>query len=321
MAVDFGLLNKLQIPQGGVVATGTSSNSTSSGGGGVSGNDIGQGLQGLASGIQQGRENKRADALLQIQQNKDSREAQMFPGQLEQQQQVTEKGNIELDQAKQGQADAKTLRAALEQGQQEYFGALSKIPGGLEKIQQIQLTTAQIQNTVADVSIKNEEAKGKALENYNTSIYTIGNVYRTASGGASPQMQQELFKYAVSQMPENLQKLMPKSYDENSAYAGISLMNNMLVSEREKEEAKQEAKAKSEAKYKTFEPSTDVKNSKRLAELENLTNPTKEEQTELKYLHEANAANNKKNVTNPYETQAAEAGGTSLKASQELRDK
>lgn len=234
MPVNFNILQPIQ-PTNGVVANLPvipASNPGAAAGG--------AGLSGLMQGMQQAQDMKYKSALITKTAQDTQQAAQLFPGQLQQQQQTIqsnkqtlESGGLDLQNKKQNAADKAELRKASIAGPDRYAQVLGQQDQG--KLQDYNLKKVQVQQAVSTVASTDAGTEKAQLENYTTGINAMGQVARAAAAGANPEMQQKIYQYGVSQLPPRLQKLMPAQYEPNTAMAMSRLSHEANVAAYEKQ--------------------------------------------------------------------------------------
>lgn len=148
---------------------------------------------------------------------------------LEMQGQVTKNkiAKMELDNSKQSQMDAQTLREASAKGEQAYINALSQVnrSAALDYLGKKQV----IQKTLAETININEETKSRGLDNYARAINAMGQVQSSALAGRSPEEQQKIYQIGLSQLPSKVRSAMPDQFDQNSAVATIILAKQNMA--------------------------------------------------------------------------------------------
>lgn len=223
-------------------------------------NSIAQGAAGLLQGLQVGSATKLQKAQTEAQnaqtvktKQETAQSGQLFPLIMQQTKNTTDSSNMDLASKKQAAVDQAGLRAAALQGPDQYGKILQQQDP--KAYQDYQLKSAQIQNSMASLAGKDADNKGKVLKNYDESMDKMAQVSRAAAGGADPEMKQRIWTYGVSQLPKDLQTLVPPQYDQNTAMA-LSRLGH-------------EASMTSAAKELEKNPSAIVKNTAALTEVQN----------------------------------------------------
>lgn len=166
--------------------------------------------QGLLQGLQTG--SNVAGQMQQRQQN-----AALFPSILQDAQNKAESSSLDL-QTKKGQIqDEKELRAAAIAGPDQYAHLLQqKSP---EAYQDYQLKMAKTQQAFQTLAKSQADTDKAVIGNYNQLMGIAAQITRAASAGSTPQMQQQIYQFGLSQAPKSLQTVMPAQYDANTGMA------------------------------------------------------------------------------------------------------
>ncbi len=212
--IGWDMLKPIQAPQGAIATAPASPLGGSA--------PTGGGLDSLAGGIQSG--------LMQGQQMGLNKQQ----GQINDQ--TIQANDIKLQGAKQDWADSQTLRAAAKQGEDAYIKEQMTIDPA--KGQAYLLSKANVKFTLASAGLAEEQTKGAGLDNYTKAIQAAGQVVHAAMGGKTPEMQQKIYSYGMSLLPEKTRALFPKQYDENTAVAVHTLAMDNLATNAEIEQAK-----------------------------------------------------------------------------------
>jgi hypothetical protein len=143
--------------------------------------------------------------------------------------------DIKLRAAKQGEMDAQTLRAAAQQGEEAYLKAQMQIDPNAG--QDYLLKKAQVKNTLAMASNNEAEAAGKGLDAYSKLVNIQGQLANAALAGKTPEQQQKIWEYGWNQLPEQTKKLVPQTFDQNTAIASLTLAKENMADYMEKKRA------------------------------------------------------------------------------------
>ncbi len=202
MAVDFGILNKQQIPVGGVV--GTVPNSPSS-------------LDSLAGGIMQGAQTGANIAaqrqLMGIRDAQEQRAQQIFPAELQNANAVAQKASIDA-------ANAEDTRAKLKASEAEFNKSFDR---GLAYIQKNDPKTyLDYKKTMADTKLVMAQTAEKITDNNIKSadaqdLFAArgADLAQVAAQGKTPEEQQALYDQKKGMMAPTLAAMYPKQYSHD----------------------------------------------------------------------------------------------------------
>lgn len=162
--------------------------------------------------------------------------SQMNPLKVQQGQQTVEGGAIDLQEKKQKQIDAQTLRAAAAQGEQQWLDA--KMQQDPEAAQKYNLAKADVAARIAATAGINEDTKGKGLDNASKISNIQGQIYNAALGSTDPAMREKIYQAGKATLPKDLQTSMPAQFDEGTAVATLTLAKQNMADWLEKNQGK-----------------------------------------------------------------------------------
>lgn len=203
MAINFGILQQLNSPQvmGSLPVNNQPSNANS-----------------LSSGIMQG--------MLQGQQmQKNNQDIQL--------------GDIQLQNARQQQADSQTLRAAAQKGEDSYLSAQMQIDPS--KAVEYKMHKAQTESLLATASKTKKEGDKIDLENYTAASNIYGTAAHAALAGQTPEQQQQIWMTQRERMPEYLKKNAPEQFSESWGVSSMVIAQQAAADFAAQEEAKKGA--------------------------------------------------------------------------------
>lgn len=220
--VNYGILNQVKYPEPRVVASGTSTKSSAG-----AGSSLSSLAGGIVSGMKAGAEIKVSNAAVAMS-NENLKEKQAaFPDQLHMLHNSRVQSDMNLAGAQQSAQDQADLRAAALKGPDAYANKLQQISPAA--YQDYRLKMLDNQKKFSDISKTDADTAKEEASNYTGAINIAGQVVRAAAAGKTPQQQQQIYQFGLSQLPKKIQSVMPPQYDAQSgmAISRLSYENQM----------------------------------------------------------------------------------------------
>lgn len=196
-------------------------------------NQADQTASGIMQGLAQGQAMQAQAQQMRASQQQMQQSAQLFPGQMQAQQQglvagdiANKSAKIDLSNKEAIQAHAEALRDAAAKGEGAYMQAMTPDEqlDYLGKKAKLQSSISEVAKNYSEVD-KNKGAGRKAnseadkldLDNAGTITHQAAQVLYHVSGYQDPQKQEAAYQELLKTLPSATQKILPDHYDANTA--------------------------------------------------------------------------------------------------------
>lgn len=157
-------------------------------------------------------------------------------------------GQVQLQAAQKNQAYQASLDTAFKSGgMQGYRAALNPQDRmGFDKgLQEAQKTTLDMSKIIQETATSrahekglNQQTSNAKLDSYNAAIQAQGQLYHAASMAQDPNQKQAIYRTGLNQLPEDIRKTLPQSYDDNTAHAVLALSSENLMNMQQQAQSK-----------------------------------------------------------------------------------